>query len=234
MPEERFSMQQNDEQMLLQNTQRLIESFGEMSQYSFQLPAEQLRHLLGFIVHFPKAYQVMALTKIAEHLVDNMGLHFLDIMTTFQQRAEQEGIRREEREATFQDIMPELFPSMMRLSRDLSIHSLDDLVRLSNITFSLYGLSQVETAEDAEQWIYTLPKVYLSQLEQDHLIAQPKGQTTISFHAEIKPLGTQHTQYTVIGHATLTQNLTGSVNAKPTIQSIIDSGASGEETTRVA
>ncbi len=155
-------------------------------------------------------------------------------MNSIIQKAEQEGIGREEREATFQDIMPELFPSMMRLSRDLSVRSLDDLIRLSNITFGLYGLSQVETAEEAEQWIYTLPKVYHSQLEQDHLITQPKGQMTMSFHAVINSPKTQQTQFTVIGYATLTQDLPGSVVARPTIQPTIDSTAIGEVTARVA
>lgn len=234
MSNERFSIQQNNEQMLLQRTQRLIESLGEHCQRSSQLSAEKLKHMLGFVVHFPEIYQAMALTKIAEYLVDNMGLHYLDIMTIFQQKAEQEGIGREEREATFQDSMSELFPSMMRLNRDLSVHSLDDLVRLSNITFGLYGLSQIETAEEAEQWIYTLPKVYLSQLEQDHLITQPKGQMTISFQAEIKLPETQQTQFRVIGHATLTQNLLGSVDAKPTIQPTVDSATIGDATARVA
>lgn len=221
MLDERFSIQQNDEQMLLQRMQRLIESIGELWQHPYRLPSENLKRIIEFAVHFPEAYRAMALTKIAECLVDNMGLHFLDIMTTFQQKAEQEGIDREEREATFQDIMPELFPSMMRLSRNLSIHSLDDLIRLSNITFGLYGLSQVETAEEAERWIYTLPKVYHSQLEQDHLISSAQGQVTVTIRAEIvSPGKLQSTN----GQPMLTFNLTSQIMSGSTTPNIILGG----------
>ncbi len=222
MPDERLSVQQNDEQMLLQRTQHLIESFGELWQHPSQLSSEKLKRIIEFAVHFPEAYRAMALTKIAEYLVDNMGLHFLDIMTIFEQKSEQEGIDREEREATFQDIMPELFPSMMRLSRNLSIHSLDDLIRLSNITFGLYGLSQVETAEEAQRWIYTLPKVYHSQLEQAHLVSSAQGQVTVTIRAEI--VSSSKLQSTTNGQPTLTFNLTSQIMADSTTPNIILGG----------
>lgn len=228
MQDERFSIQQNDEQMLLQCTQHLIEALGEQWKHPHQLSSETLKRIIEFVVHFPESYRTMAITKIAEYLVDNMGLHFLDIMTIFQLKAEQEGIDREECEGTFQDIMPELFPSMMRLSRDLWIHSLDELVRLSNITFSLYGLSQVETAEEAEQWIYTLPKVYLSQLEQDHLISKMQEQVTVTIHAEIVSPGRFHS--TTNDQPILTWNLTSQIMSGSATPNIIDSTIASQTT----
>ena len=84
----------------------------------------------------------MGITNIAEYLVSNMGLHFLDIMATFQEKAQQEGIDLEECEGTFHDITEELFPTMMGLTTNVSVQSLEDLVTLSNITIGLYRLSQ--------------------------------------------------------------------------------------------
>jgi len=207
MLDERFSMQTNDEQMLLQRTQRLIESLGELWQHPHQISSEKLKRIVEFVVHFPEPYRAMAMTKVAEYLVDAMGLHYLDIMTTFRQKAEEEGIDREEREGTFQDIMPELFPTMMRLSRNISVHSLDDLINLSNITFGLYGLSLVNSAERAQRWMYRLPRLYHDQLAQEHLISGPQGQVTLSFQAEIRSSVTKQPQFTVTGQATLSWNL---------------------------
>lgn len=232
MPDERFSIQKNDEQMLLHRIQRLIESLGDLWQHSQHLPSENLKRIIEFAIQFPEAYRAMALTKIAEYLVDNMGLHLLDIMTIFQQKAEQEGIDREECEATFQDIMPELFPSMMRLGRNLSIHSLDDLIRLSNITFGLYGLSQPETAEEAQRWIYTLPRVYYSQLEQDHLISSTQGLITVTIRAEIE--SSSQLQSTTNGQPMLTLNLAGQILSGSTTPNDIDSTIASQTVTLAA
>ena len=87
---------------------------------------------------------------MAEYLVSNMSLHFLDRVATFQQKAEGEGIDKEERVQTLLGIMPELFPEMMGIGKHVYIRTLDDLITLSNITFSLYTLSRVDTAEEAK------------------------------------------------------------------------------------
>ncbi len=117
---------------------------------------------------------------MAEYLVSTMSLHFLDIVATFQQKAEGEGIDREERAQTLRGIMPELFPEMMGISKQVFIRTLDDLITLSNITFSLYTLSQVETAEDAQGWMYELPVLYRRQLMQEHLITNLQVQWTVT------------------------------------------------------
>ncbi len=207
MLDERFSIQTNDEPALSQNTRHLIESLAELWQRPHQPSPERLRNIIEFVVQFPEPYRVMAMTKVAEYLVDVMGLHYLDIMTTFRQKAEEEGIDMEEREGALQDITAELYPAMMRLNRSVSIHSLDDLINLSNITFGLYGLSQVNSAERAQRWLYRLPRLYHDQLAQEHLITSPQGQVTLSFQAEIRSSVTKQSQFTLTGQATLSWNL---------------------------
>ncbi len=92
----------------------------------------------------------------------------------FAQRAEQEEIDLEEREGTFHDTLEASFPLMLGLSSNISIQSLNDLLTLSNITIGLYRLSHVDSAERAQRWMYKLPKLYHSQLAQEHLIINAK------------------------------------------------------------
>jgi len=73
-----------------------------------------------------------------------------------------------------------LFPEMMGISKQVFIRTLDDLITLSNITFSLYALSQVNTAEDAQGWMYELPVLYRRQLVQEHLITNLQVQWTVT------------------------------------------------------
>jgi hypothetical protein len=98
-----------------------------------------------------------------------MGLHFIDLMANFQQKAELEGVDKEEIVATLEGAIAEFFPEMMGISKQILTRSLDDLVTLSNITFSLYTLSQADTVEDTQSWIYELPTVYLRHLSQEQL-----------------------------------------------------------------
>ena len=69
------------------------------------------------------------------------------------------------------------FPLMLGLSSNISIQSLNDLLTLSNITVGLYRLSHVDSAERAQRWMYKLPKLYYSQLEQAHLLISSIGAT---------------------------------------------------------
>lgn len=204
MPDERLSVQMNDEQGLSQHVQRLIESLDELWQQHYQPSSDQLQRIIEFVVHFPEPYRMMAMTKIAEYLVNALSLHYLDLMTIFEQKAEEEGIDQEEREGTYRDVMADLYPSMMHLSGDIAVRSLDDLITLNNITFGLYKLSNVKTAERAQRWMYRLPKVYYDQLSQKQLIAGHKNQVTVSIHAEITSSVTEQPQFTVTGQATLT------------------------------
>ncbi len=69
---------------------------------------------------------------------------------------------------------------MMGISRHIIIRSIDDLVTLSNITFSLYTLSQIDSAEEAQNWMYELPELYYRQLKQEHLVANLQIQATVA------------------------------------------------------
>ena len=234
MLDERFSIQTNNEQVLSQNTRHLIESLAELWQRPHQPSPERLQNIIEFVVDFPEPYRAMAMTKVAEYLVDVMGLHYLDIMTTFRQKAEEEGIDTEEREGALKDIMAELYPTMMRLNRSISIHSLDDLINLGNITFGLYGLSQVNSAERAQRWLYRLPRLYHDQLVQEHLITGPQGQVTISLQAEIRSSVTKQPQFTVTGQAIFSWNLPDSRLTTTPNPTIADSNIDEPTTALVA
>ncbi len=161
-------------------TQQLINHLEALWKRPYQSSPEMLRRVIEFLAQLPEPYQALGITKIAEYLVSNMSLHFLDILATFQQKAEGEGIDREERVQTLRGIMPELFPEMMGISKQVFIRTLDDLITLSNITFSLYTLSQVNTAEDAQGWMYELPVLYRRQLVQERLITNLQVQWTVT------------------------------------------------------
>jgi hypothetical protein len=99
-----------------------------------------------------------------------MQLHLLALMAIFQKRAEQEGISLQECQATLNDTLPEAFQTLKALSTHLSVRSLDELAALNNITIALYTLSEAETAEEAQRWLYELPTVYSQKLRQAGLL----------------------------------------------------------------
>ena len=156
MQDERSSAQENDDHTASLRTH--------------EPSAEQLKRITEFVVGLDEPYRTIGLTAIAEHLVSCMKLHFLDIMATFQQKAEQEGIDAEERECTFEDILPKRFPVMMGLSKRLTKQSLDDLTVLSNVTIGLYGLSQSDSAEEAQSWMYELSTLYPRRLAREGFV----------------------------------------------------------------
>ncbi len=165
--------QDNHEQEISQRMQHLVDSLKDPWNRPHTPSHEELNRILEFVVHLPGSYYAAALTTIAENLVNSMELHYLDILATFREKAGQEGIGAEEQEATLVDSMTEVFPLLMGLSKRIVVQSLDDLATLSAITIGLYGLSHVESAEQAQRWIYSLPKVYIRQLAQEHLFANP-------------------------------------------------------------
>ncbi|SRR6266849_616515 len=166
--------QGNHEQEISQRMQHLVDSLKDLWNRPHTPSHEELNRILEFVVHLPGSYHAAALTTIAENLVSSMELHYLDILATFREKAGQEGIDAEEQEATLVDSMTEVFPLLMGLSKRIVVQSLDDLATLSAITIGLYGLSHVESAEQAQRWIYSLPKVYMRQLAQEHLFANPQ------------------------------------------------------------
>jgi len=159
----------------MQNKEALIEHL-ENQWRSVDEPTSiiTLKRIIEFIVGLEEENRNAGLTAIAQHFISTLSLHYLDIMSIFQQKAEQEEIDLEEREGTFHDTLEASFPLMLGLSSDISIQSLNDLLTLSNITVGLYRLSHVDSAERAQRWMYKLPKLYHSQLAQEHLIINAK------------------------------------------------------------
>ncbi len=170
MSDEEASIHKGD--LLL--TQRAIEYLEDQWQSIYEPASIPLKRIIEFAVGLDEGIRTEGLTVIAKHFANILNLHFLDIMSTFQQKAEQEGMDLEEREGTFHDILAASFPVMMGLSSNISIQSLDDLLTLSNITSGLYKLSHVDSAERAQRWMYKLPKLYYSQLAREHLIINAK------------------------------------------------------------
>ena len=180
MQDKQVPIFENKEQSPSLHTQQLINRLEELWKRPYQPSSEMLKRVIEFLAQLPEPYQALGITKIAEYLVSNLSLHFLDILAIFQQKAEGEGIDSEERIQTLRGIMPELFPEMMSISKQVFIRTLDDLITLSNITFSLYTLSQVNSAEEAQGWMYELPVLYKRQLVQEHLITNLQVQLTVT------------------------------------------------------
>lgn len=180
MQDKQLSISDNKEHSLSLRIQQLLSYLEDLWKRPYGPSSEILTHVAEFLAQLPEPYQMLGITKIAEYIASCMGLHFLDIMATFQQKAEEEGISSEERIQTIQGVMPQLFPEMMGISKHILIRSFDDLVTLSNITLSLYTLSQVDTAEDAQGWMYELPVLYWRQLTQERLITNMQVQWTVT------------------------------------------------------
>lgn len=158
-------------------TQQLINYLEDLWKRPHEPSSDMLKRITGLLSQLPEPYQALAMTKIAQYFVSRMGLHFLDLMAIFKREAVNEGTDVEECIQVLNGIIPELFSEMMGMSKHIHLRSLDDLVTLTNITFGLYTLSHVDTAEEAQGWMYELPVVYWRQLSQEHLISYDKAVT---------------------------------------------------------
>jgi hypothetical protein len=153
-----------------QRTQHILEQLEDLSTYPQEPAPDVLRQITEFIVGLQEPYRAMGLKKIAEHIVSNMSLHVLALMVTFQQKAEEEGISLENRDEAIEHIKPVAFEILDKLSKGISIQSLDDIVALNNISVGLQTLSQSDSAEEAQSWLYELPAIYYRQLTQENLL----------------------------------------------------------------
>src|SRR5947208_15708630 len=90
------SLQGNYGQEISQRTQLLVDSLKDMWSRPHKPSEEELDRVLNFVVHLLDPYRAAALTTIAENLVSSIGLHYLDILATFREKAEQEGIDAKE------------------------------------------------------------------------------------------------------------------------------------------
>jgi hypothetical protein len=110
----------------------------------------------------------MGIHAIAERFVNTPQIHALQIIATFYQQSLDEGIDAEERDETLKDVEANTYHLMM-LNKQLAVNSLETLLRLGKITASVQDLSQSDNAEEAQRWMYKLPNIYQSRLEQEHL-----------------------------------------------------------------
>jgi len=129
-------------------------------------------YLVEAIVVLPEASLQQFIQVIAEHMFNTMSRHFfLDLIPTLSQHAAEEGIDQEEVSEVLSD--EEVLAGMQQLlglNKRLAAHSLDQLLRIEQITRGLQGLSNVTTAYDAERWIYQLSAGYQNKLKHEHLI----------------------------------------------------------------
>lgn len=162
----------NDQQVISPSVriQNILEYLADLWKSSYTPSNEDLRRIAEFVVHLPDTYKSTALTTLAERFVNGISLHILDLMVTYQQKAEQEGISAEDVQRTFEDIFPGVFSTLETLRKQLSIQSLEALAAFSNITIPLYTLSKVDSAEVAQSWLYELPETYQSELRQEKML----------------------------------------------------------------
>lgn len=232
------SFQGNYGQEISQRAHLLVDSLKDLWNRPHTASQEELNRILDFVIHLPNPYRAAALMTIAENLVSSIGLHYLDLLATFREKAGQEDIDAEEQEATLLDSMTELFPLLMGLSKRIVVQSLDDLATLSAITIGLYGLSHAETAEQAQRWIYSLPKVYMRQLTQEHMFAPQQTHFTVTVHAVAVPFAIGQSHLTVPFVSSASQpvvahpQITISIGSQPT--RIVESNAPDSSTTLVA
>jgi hypothetical protein len=155
----------DNNQTVLSHEQRLVAEVKEQLQKSSEPTPEALERML---LTLPEKYRTMAIRALAERFVNNMKLHLLDIAAHFYQSAGDEEISAEERDETLQDVEADIH-SLMGLLHRLTVSRLETLSRLGVITASIEDLSQCDSAEDAQRWLYNLPKVYQQSLEREHL-----------------------------------------------------------------
>src|SRR4051794_24108119 len=101
MQDRQASIYGNNEQVLSSRSQRLVEHLEDLWQNTQEPTAESLKKIIAAL---PEPYRSMGIEAIAERLVNNIKLHFLDSVVTFVQKAEQEDIDAEECTETLQDI----------------------------------------------------------------------------------------------------------------------------------
>jgi hypothetical protein len=112
----------------------------------------------------------LAIKIVADRINNTISLHFLALLATFDENADQEGILSEDCQETLVHALPEAFRILGKLTTHLSIQSLDDLTILCNIASSLRTLSRASSAEEVENWIDSLLALYYGELEQENLI----------------------------------------------------------------
>lgn len=169
MQEDQISPPENEVPGISPRKERLIKQIV----HHLQDPTEpSFDNLVEAIMALPDASLQQFIQVIAEYMFNTMLRHFfLNLVPTFSQHAAEEEIDQEEVSEVLSD--KEVLAGMQQLSglnKRLAAHSLDQLLRIEQITRGLQGLSDVKTAYDAKRWIYQLSSVYQNKLKHEHLI----------------------------------------------------------------
>jgi hypothetical protein len=163
-----------DDVQLTQREHNIIEQLELVWQFPRDISTETLKHITEMVLRLPEISKVVGLQKLAEYAMSVMNLHILSLLDLFQRQADAEHISSREQKETLVQVIPAIFRLFTSLDRNhLSISSLDDLATLSNIVLSLHTLSQSESADEAQSWLYELPATYQQQLTQEHLLVEP-------------------------------------------------------------
>lgn len=125
-------------------TQRLVEYLGTLAKRDYEPSADVLKDITHFVFNLAEPYRTIGLRALAAHFVNSMSLYYLQLMATFQEKAEKEGFEQEEMIDTFDDIMPQWLQKIMELDFIVTAQSADDLVKLANITIGLFRPSQLQ------------------------------------------------------------------------------------------
>ncbi len=145
--------------------QRVIEHFKNACKNLQKISPEQLADISKFILGLEESHKKIALNMVADYLVSTMKVHVLSLMTTLQNKAEQDDIWPEHCKETIEQVLPE---ASLLLNGDISLQSLDELYMLAHITGSLQTLSITASAAMAQNWLYNLASMYHEELE-EHL-----------------------------------------------------------------
>jgi len=160
---------------LTEQEKSIIGQLEALWRSSQDISSDTLKSITEMLLQFPDTYKTIGLQKIAEHSISAINLHILSLMALLQREASAEGIDSQELAETLEQVQPVLFQIIDRLSKDLSLSSLDDLAVLSNIVISLQTLSRTHSAQEAQSWLYELPTMCYQQLSQEHLLKEAQN-----------------------------------------------------------
>ncbi len=152
-------------------SQQLVERIEELWENTSLPSPDDLKQILATL---PEPYKTMGIQAIAEQFVNTIQLHLLQTIARFYQQAENEGIDAKERDETLKDVELNTY-QLMTLNKQLTINSLERLLRLGEITASVQELSQCDNAEEAQRWMYKLPNIYRVRLEKERLSEKGYG-----------------------------------------------------------
>jgi hypothetical protein len=171
---------------LATRTQRVIEQLEDAWQSLLAIaPPRRLTEISQLIDDLPEPQQAQARNWIAKYMISTMSLHFLSLMATLRDHAEEEDILPSDCPETFEETFPPTFEILGKLDANIRIRSLDDLVLLGYSTESLEALSEPTSATKSQSWLYDLAEVYEHRLQELHIIAD--GETKIMPHSPKNP-----------------------------------------------